>query len=94
MDELPERLRRVGRVQALRADALLKLDKLDELNTILKRGIQLNDVREGEISLSELWFRMNCRRISLAEGIPDDEALRARVEKECPPPAHLDFRMH
>ncbi|HIS99311.1 MAG TPA: DUF5107 domain-containing protein [Candidatus Faecaligallichristensenella faecipullorum] len=94
VDELPERLRRVGRVQALRADALLKLDKLDELNTILKRGIQLNDVREGEISLSELWFRMNCRRISLAEGIPDDEALRVRVEKECPPPAHLDFRMH
>jgi hypothetical protein len=50
------------------------------------------DVREGETSLSNLWFELHERRESAAEGVPVDDALRERVRKEFPPPSWLDFR--
>lgn len=51
------------------------------------------DVRDGEVSLSELWFALHEKRISTAENIPIDDELRRRVRRDFPPPAHLDFRM-
>ena len=32
--------------------------------------------------------------ISAAAGLPVDDALRARVRRECPVPQEFDFRMH
>ena len=54
---------------------------------------EIGDLREGERSLSNLWFQYHERRLSVEESIPVDDALRARVRREFPVPAQLDFRM-
>ena len=54
---------------------------------------EIEDLREGEVALSDLWYRMHEQRISAAEGIPVDDNLRERVRSEFPPPAAIDFRM-
>jgi Arc/MetJ family transcription regulator len=40
-----------------------------------------------------LWFRYYAEQISRDESVPIDDALRARVQREHPLPAHFDFRM-
>ena len=55
---LPAGIRRLGRVKVLRTKALLETGKLSAAERILRGNIVLTDVREGEISLSNLWFRL------------------------------------
>jgi len=53
----------------------------------------VDDIREGETSLSHLWQAYQERRLSLAEGRPVDDGLRARARREFPVPRELDYRM-
>jgi tetratricopeptide (TPR) repeat protein len=89
---LPEAVARRARVRVLAAKAMLDLGDVDSVRTMLTE-IELTDVREGELSLTELWYYMHEKRISKAEGIPIDQALRERVWREFPPPAQIDFRL-
>ena len=50
-------------------------------------------MREGEVSLSDLWFGLHEQRVSRAERRPVDAELKARVRRDCPPPRFIDFRM-
>ena len=56
--KLPDSVRRLGRIKVLRIKALLEAGKLDEAERMLRGNIVLTDVREGELSLSNLWFRL------------------------------------
>ncbi|NQU42771.1 DUF5107 domain-containing protein [bacterium] len=89
---LPSKIREQGRIQTIRAQAIFQAGDLDEVEDLL-RHITVTDIREGETTLSDLWFRIQERRLAQAEGVAIDDALRERVRKECPPPRHLDFRM-
>jgi hypothetical protein len=52
------------------------------------------DLREGEVSLSELWYRLHeCARAA-EEGCDIDDELRLRVRQQFPPPQRLDFRLN
>lgn len=93
LDSLDKSISGRARLRVQRAKAALDLGDLDDVEKILGE-IELTDVREGEFSLSELWFWMHQKRISRAEGIPIDEALRMRVYREFPVPAQIDFRTH
>ena len=93
MEKAPAWIRGRGRVRFLLTSAYLEVGRVDEVIAALEEGIEVDDMREGEVTLTDLWCKAQCMRISRQEGIPNDEALRARVEKEVPPPAHIDFRM-
>jgi hypothetical protein len=56
-------------------------------------SLVVEDLREGERSLSELWFEYHTHRISQEEDLPIDESLRSRVRTSYPVPEFLDFRM-
>lgn len=90
---LPDSVRSLGRVKAMRVEALLALGRLKEAERLLRGRFEMDDVREGEVSLTDLWFRLCAQKMAEAEGSAVDEALLARAEAECPPPEHLDFRM-
>ena len=89
---LPESVTSRPRLQVIRGKALLDLGDLETVERILS-DIELTDVREGEFSLTELWYHMHVKRISKAEGVPITQALRERVWHEFPPPARIDFRL-
>ncbi|OGV66417.1 MAG: hypothetical protein A2498_12995 [Lentisphaerae bacterium RIFOXYC12_FULL_60_16] len=90
---LPASVRKAGRVRLLEAQAALVTDDLKRIERILRDAPVVIDLREGEQSLSELWFALHERTISRREQIPVDDALRARVRRDFPPPPAIDFRM-
>ena len=77
--------RRKPRFQYLLASALTELGRYDEAEEILLRPLVIPDMREGELSLYELWLRIHMGR----EGLSREEAGRLH-----PLPEALDFRMH
>jgi tetratricopeptide (TPR) repeat protein len=93
LEAMPESIQKLARVRALEAHAALELDNLERAEAILSSDLVVTDLREGEISLSDLWFRLQEKRLAAREQVPIDDALRERVRREFPPPKHLDFRM-
>jgi hypothetical protein len=96
LDLLPElhgSVRSVGRVRLLEAQAALSAGDFETVTAIFAEKPVVDDMREGEISLSQLWFDFHERRLSAAEDVPIDDALRARVRREYPVPQEFDFRM-
>jgi hypothetical protein len=93
LDELPESVRQVGRVRLLQAQAALAVGDFEAVKRVFAERPVVDDMREGEVSLSQLWFDFHERRLSAAERVPIDDALRARVRQEFPVPKEIDFRM-
>lgn len=92
LEKLPPQVAKRGRLQVFRGKAALEMGDLDVVDRILS-DVELTDVREGEVNLTELWYWMHQKRISKAEGIPIDQALRERVWRDFPPPERIDFRL-
>lgn len=92
MKSLPDDIRNRGRMQIMEVRAAMQVGDLNRVEEILQSRPSVADVREGEVTLSNLWFEMHERRIAAAENIPIDESLRQKVKKDYPPPSWLDFR--
>ncbi|MBV9470287.1 MAG: DUF5107 domain-containing protein [Abitibacteriaceae bacterium] len=93
LETVPSTVQAHSRVQLLRARAALQLDDLETVAAILRQPLEFADIREGEVSLTDLWFGMHEKRLAQTEGVAIDESLRRRVRAEYPPPAELDFRL-
>jgi len=91
--DLPAPLRAVGRIRLLEAQAALAVGDLKRVERVFADRPVVDDLREGEVSLSHLWFEYHERCLSATENVPVDEALRARVRREFPVPRDMDFRM-
>jgi len=66
---------------------------LDTVKCLFADKVVPPDLREGETSLSDLWFDFQERRLGVGENIPIDDGLRARVRRDFPLPKEFDFRM-
>jgi hypothetical protein len=93
LERLPPDMHRQGRVRLLEGRAALALGHLDRVQSIRDAMPEIPDLREGEVSLTDLWFGLQERRMAERLNLPLDEALRKRVRLECPPPAAIDFRV-
>jgi hypothetical protein len=91
--ELDSSLCAIGRIRLLMAQASLAVGDLAHVERFFADVTTVPDIREGEISLADLWFAFHERRVSLEENVPVDEALCARVRQEFPVPREFDFRM-
>ncbi len=89
-DSLTETLKSDGRLRFYRALALLNLDRTDEAIGIINPDFMMSDIKEGELSVSEVWARLYGRIVEKRFGKRDDELRR----KLYPLPKKLDFRMH
>lgn len=78
-----------GRIMAYRAAALLRLNRIDEAEKVLRGRIVLTDIRENNTLPTDLWFEIAAIR---RFGTADADAL-AWADKHVKPPKHLDFRM-
>ncbi|MFC5186051.1 DUF5107 domain-containing protein [Actinomadura harenae] len=55
VDDLDEALRALGRVRLLEARAAIGTGDLDRARAILDAGLEVDDLKEGEVSLDALW---------------------------------------
>lgn len=84
---LSSTLRELPRIRLFRAFALANLGDVDDAEALLYRNghwLEVPDIQEGEISLSELWLRIQEIRAE-RRGEPFDPGMI--------PPYQLDFRM-
>jgi len=93
MAVLPRAIRNSGRIRMMECRAALATGDLDRAQKILDDCPVVIDLREGDRALSDLWFNLHEQRLSRKENIPIDDNLRARVRRDFPPPAAMDFRM-
>ncbi len=75
----------VGRIRLMSAAAMLKLGMIEEAEQIINESFQMPDIKEGEVSVSALWFELQAAK----HGVALDVA-KERFEL----PYALDFRMH
>ena len=59
----------------------------------IESDLEIVDLRESEVSITDLWFTFHEKRLARNLGIPIDPSLKQRVRREHPPPARFDFRM-
>ena len=69
-------------------------EEYEQAATIINPDFQMDDIREGEISLSHLWFDLYRALLRKQHPTESEEQIAARQLKEYPLPAYLDFRMH
>jgi len=91
---LPAEVQQLGRMRLLEAEAALAVGDFERVQQVFDDAIVVVDLREGERSLSQLWFDYHEKRLSTTENIPLDAALRERVRRDFPVPAAFDFRMN
>jgi hypothetical protein len=89
---LPPAVARRGRVRLIRAQAALAVGDWRLAQKMLG-GLEVDDIREGDNAVTELWFHMHEQRLADQERRPIDDELRQRVRRELPPPKELDYRM-
>jgi len=87
--KLPAHIHHHERIHIFAAAAAVQLGNLDEVEPLFQQTFAT--IREGETTLTDIWFEYHARRF--AAGKPGDDALRARARKEFPPPKPIDFRM-
>jgi hypothetical protein len=77
----------------LEARASLALGQIDQAGEIIDTLPVIEDIREGELSLSQVWLEYNVQRLSRQENFPITHDLISRARHQFPLPASLDFRM-
>ena len=92
-DHLPEKIRQDGRMLLYKVRALIGLGRTEEAGEILTSGIEIPDIKEGELSTSALWFKYAKQLVMKEEGLPEETAEK-RAAAKYPLPYSLDFRMH
>jgi len=95
-EELPDNCRSVDRVKISAATAAVKLKKSDYLDAFFAE--EHYDIREGEESLTNVWFEYSALKLAKERGIesPTDEQLEELIDEAwdiCPPDYSIDFRM-
>lgn len=86
--------RALGRIRFAEARAALATGDLARCGALLEAGIEIPDVREGEVSLAQLWLDYQAQRLAAASGTQVTDEIRARAAREHPVPPHYDFGMH
>lgn len=96
-DELPSDIKKLGRTRLYRAVALIHLNRLKEASEIINPDFVMSDIKEGELSVSYLWFELYRRLYAEENGMEycsDNVQLIKEADEKYPLPKKLDFRMH
>ena len=91
--ELPTDLRNHGRVRVQKIEALIRLGELDAAREIFDADLTVNDVREGEVLLSDLWTLLHRKMIAREQRVDESAVTDAEALGKYPLPENIDFRM-
>ncbi len=92
VDSAPVEMLANGRLLYYKAYCLHKVGKNAEASEIINQDFIMSDIKEGELSISELWYRVYGELLFGNENITEEEKIKGVDEKM--PLGKLDFRMH
>ena len=89
--ELNQDIRSNERVKIIMAQAALKEGRWKEVAPLFDQDFAT--IREGELTLTDIFFDYHAQRIASETGVKVDEALKKRVRSEFVPPVNIDYRL-
>ncbi len=92
--KLDDSIRNIPRIKLALAHGALYAGRLDEVESFFLTPFQLEDLREGDNALTDLWFEYQAVKLADAEGVPLNESHKDSARKGSSPPKGFDFRMH
>ncbi len=92
-DSLKDNLKNDGRLKMMSAICYIRLGMLDMAKSIVNENFVMNDIKEGEFSISKIWVELY-KEIMKKDGINVSLMNDSDVFKIYPLPQKLDFRMH
>jgi hypothetical protein len=90
---LPQSMRSNGRIRLLEAQAAVAEGELNVVENFFKEEVVVADLREGETSLSDLWFDYQTLKLSIDENLPMDHPRVVQGRENLHLPDRIDFRM-
>jgi len=96
-ETLPNALKELGRLRLYKAVALINLKKFKEASLIINESFVMSDIKEGELSVSQLWFVLYRNIFAEENGLvydPENKDFCKKADEKYPLPKKLDFRMH
>ena len=87
---IPPAITALGRSRLIMARAAVRADRLALAEELLK-DLEVADNKEGEVSLSDLWYELKAKQIARDENCEVTDEIR-RKALLLPVPPHLDFR--
>jgi hypothetical protein len=94
LKEVPPDVQQNGRIGMLRVRAGLALGDTSEAEHYFGSGTTVDDIREGEISVTDVWFQWQALLRSKETGAPFNEELVEQLRNELEPPNQYDFRLY
>ena len=93
-DTMNDVLKQDGRLNLLKIVSLINVGRLDEAAAQLTPDFKMADIKEGELSVSQIWFDLYTLIIKRDTGLTDEAEIKELLLKKYPLPKTLDFRMH
>jgi len=78
------------RIKIMAGAAALETGHLDFVAGIFEHEYAV--IREGEVLLTELWFKYNAKMLARQRGVKYSSELIEECKKLYPPPRRIDFR--
>jgi tetratricopeptide (TPR) repeat protein len=91
VNSLPPPIAEHERIVLMKAQIALDQGHYSIVRRLLQR--EFCSIREGELSLSALWFASHINEAEARQGRKLSTDEKQSIMKKCPPPRHLDFRM-
>ena len=73
---------------------LVELNELEKAKEFINKELVIEDIREGEYSLSNIWIMLYKRQMAKELGGDVDSISDKTVLEKYPLPLEIDFRMH
>ena len=93
INSLKSQYQEIGRMRLYKAIAYMNIDKLEEAKDALSGNFVMPDIKEGEISISDIWFKLYTLVLKKEYPAASDDELRTLLNEKYPLPHELDFRM-
>ena len=90
----PVNVKNNGRIKMLTGACYAFLGETDKAKEFINEKLVVNDIMEGEYSLSEIWHELYSRVLAKERKVNPSTLSKEEVLKSYPIPFELDFRMH
>jgi hypothetical protein len=91
-NSLPRDFRENERIAVSAGQAAIETGKYDFVQTLFDK--ELVFIKEGETTISDLWYRLQAINMAQARGVPYTEGLFNEALETLTPPGKIDFRMY
>lgn len=93
-ERMDKKFQENGRIQFFAGVCLIKLGMLDQAKALITKDLVVDDLKEGEYSISQLWIELYRLILARDKGVSVEDITEDAVLESYPLPYELDFRMH